>query len=70
MALRSSLMPAMRILDPKFCDIQVHEVLERGLKYNITSSPEMLKQATRHWGGPARLHDLFRKLMRGNPTLA
>ena len=47
---------------------QMREVVERGLRQDISSSPEMLKQATRHWGQPAGLQGVFRKLMQGIPA--
>ena len=47
--------------------LQVRETVERGLRQDISSSPDMLKQATRHWGQPAGLQGVFRKLMQGAP---
>ena len=46
----------------------MREVVERGLRQEISSSPEMLKQATRHWGQPAGLQGVFAKLMQGMPV--
>ena len=43
----------------------MREVVERGLRQDISSSPEMLKQAMRHWGQPAGLQGVFTKLMQG-----
>ena len=45
---------------------QMRKVVERGLRQDISSSPEMLRQATRHWGQPAALQRIFRKLMQGD----
>ncbi|CAL5223929.1 g6531 [Coccomyxa viridis] len=49
----------------KHAPTEVRETVERGLRQDISSSPDMLKQATRHWGQPAGLQGVFRKLMQG-----
>ena len=45
--------------------VQMRDVVERGLRQAISSSPDMLRHATRHWGQPAGMQRVFRKVMQG-----